>query len=253
MDLWNELKAHLKVGIEVEVSDPSDARSNTVVKFTITNEAELPTPGAPTVRFEDVGLHTGFSEPSRSVRLGSLGPGQSCEHEIQCNANQLLELVYYVDANVSPSAFFNVSNNPSHVASDGLLSSKAYLQMFESIDIHRWKRVLRASPVSPANVTEEIDWAKNTQRQLAKFKGMVAKTDLLSVEEHQQHMNNYLEQVSEGLGAFLQRVNAGDEAQIEMGKKRLETFVEASSTRADEATQELRELHTSSKEEPRFY
>lgn len=248
MDLWNDLKKFLKVEVKFTTSDASDARSATTLSFTVSNTAPDPGPSHPNVSFDDVSLNIERGGSAKSVNLGHLSAGQSVSYNEDFEAHELLDLRYHAEGSIQPAAFLKIDNAPAPVQLDsGLLDPIAYLQLFSSCNVHKWRDEIsdadRPAERDLANfIVSGVHEVRDMQLRLQRIVSLIQRRKRELVEKHQQAAHEYLQLVSKELSTLLQVANTGDKKTILRAKGRFATKLESEGIKVDEITAELQGL-----------
>lgn len=259
MDLWKNLQSFLKVEIEITIADASNARSESTISFTVSNTAPVHDQSHPDIRFEDVTLNIVRGGSTKRVGLGDLSAGQSLSHAENVEAQELIDLRYHAEGNISPAAFFRTNNAPARInLRRGIFDEKAYLQLFADCNIHTSRDSITSAEHSgvknpSGRISDALQQVPDLQLRLQRILSFYRGRKREIVEKHQQTAHKYLQEVSKELTSLLQIVNTNDERKILIANKRFATTLASEGNIIDEATVELQEIVEPPPAKPKFY
>ena len=260
-DWFRELNTYLTVAVDYEhhASRP-DLNQTVTVRFTVTNSASPPQPGGATeIRFDDVSLNVGISPEMQRIDIGTLGPQESSVATLEAELADLSEIKYDVSGDISTEAFFRITPIESAPlpGEPANLPPRAYLRIFEDINVHRWlNSTIKEFPLPgpdttlsqltalAASLDETIADIRHTGDRLQRFSGFVSRENREAreaVSQHRNHVDVYLRETVQGIASLKQAISSSDVRQIESAVEHESERLEQSAGQMDRATEELGE------------
>ena len=244
--ILKNLESYLRVTLEIS-ENMSQTISPITIAFNVKNEAEYAN-----VVFDEVQLLVGIPPNVHVEKKTNLAKGESFTYAYQCTYGEFTKIVYSVGGKVNPSLLLQIGQEGRKIPTKRQLSIKAYLEVLDELNIHKWLNdTLKTLPIPGPNTTlstikvqreklgqamAEISQAEHQLEDISKFVTKAEKVIL-----HRKLVNDYLKRTQQGCGNLQQELGKSDTRSVINLLDSIVSRLEKEASLVDQATDRLSE------------
>jgi DNA-nicking Smr family endonuclease len=244
----------LKVETDISQDQALNAKSQAVIKFTITNTNQH-TEFETDVVFEEILLKVGVPPHWHIEKAVDLYCGKSFSYEYYCNYDEIMKVQWAIEGRLSPAVLLTFYKSPNHVTRNNQLPISVYFDFLTQMNIHQWLERIKSFPAPNQNTTlaemkskEDIlriaiNEMANTGQQIQDFLSLV-KTDPYreDIIKHKTAVVEYLNRTQREIGELSQRLRNQNEEDFAKLRDNAVAKLTLKTSDIDKVTEELEQM-----------